>query len=88
MKMLSLLAAGVLFSGVAVANAAEPVALTDTQLESVTAGVVAGTADAAANAVSTALTNAITESRTSAEVVITNNSSRSTSASHAAAAGF
>jgi hypothetical protein len=50
MKMFSLLAAAVLFSGAAVANAAEPVALTDTQLDSVTAGV----SDARASVTATA----------------------------------
>ena len=38
MKTLSLLAAAALFSSVAAANAAEPVALTEAQLDNVTAG--------------------------------------------------
>jgi hypothetical protein len=38
MKTLSLLAAAALFSSVAAANATEPVALTETQLDNVTAG--------------------------------------------------
>jgi hypothetical protein len=51
MKTLSLLTAAALFSGIAVANAAEPVTLSDTQLDNVTAGqadaTVSGTATAA-----------------------------------------
>lgn len=42
MKMFSLLTAAALFSSIAVVNAAEPVTLTDTQLD----GVVAGDASA------------------------------------------
>jgi hypothetical protein len=38
MKMFSLLTAAALFSSIAVANAAEPVTLIDTQLDEVTAG--------------------------------------------------
>ncbi|QLH39495.1 MAG: hypothetical protein HWD60_11815 [Defluviicoccus sp.] len=40
--MLSLLAAAALFSGVAVANAAEPVALSNSQLDQVSAGRMGG----------------------------------------------
>jgi hypothetical protein len=51
MKMFSLLTAAALFSSIAVANAAEPVTLIDTQLDDVTAGQatssVNGTASAA-----------------------------------------
>jgi hypothetical protein len=45
MKTLSLLAAAALFSSVAAANAAEPVALTETQLDNVTAGDAQATLD-------------------------------------------
>lgn len=41
-SMLSLLAAAALFSGVAVANAAEPVALSNSQLDQVSAGRMGG----------------------------------------------
>ena len=50
MKMFSLLTAAALFSSIAVANAAEPVTLIDTQLDEVTAGEATGSVTAAATA--------------------------------------
>ena len=50
MKMLSLLTAAALLSGVAVANAADPVALTDTQLDEIAAGQASVSITAAATA--------------------------------------
>lgn len=66
MKMFSLLAAVVLFSGAAVANAAEPVALTDTQLESITAGAAGSEATARATASGSLVATTLTETNAEA----------------------
>lgn len=69
MKMFSFLTAAALFSSIAVANAAETIVLTDTQLDSLTAGQatgsVSGTVSAAGlTASDVSLTGSVTTSYT------------------------
>lgn len=82
-KLLSVAVGSLLLVGAGLANAAEPVALTDSQMESVSAGGIVSTTEAASAAL---LGFATTASATSARVTFY--SSKTSASSVALAAGL
>jgi hypothetical protein len=72
MKMLPLLTAATLLLGITVANAAEPVALTNTQLDTVTAGASMSTFafSQAATGTNATVTGTLTQSTTATSAIL------------------